>query len=128
MQLKPGIHHIAIKVQDLSQAKKFYQRILKLSVMATWIHPSGELRSVWLACGNVILMLEHTSQHTTVSHALSNPLLGLHLVAFPIDKQDRDLWKQHLLQNGIFITGESKYSLYFEDPEHNRLALSHFPN
>lgn len=52
---------------------------------------------------------------------------GWHLLALTISAADRNDWRTRLAAAGIPITGESAYSLYFSDPEGNRLALSHYP-
>jgi len=170
-------HHIALKVRRLEPMERFYTDLLGLAVVKRWEDPSGALRSVWLACGSLLLMLERSAQdqeppaHSPppvapapvaplpvapppVTSAPVAPLpvapppvtpapvapppvtsapfaadpAGWHLMAFAIPATSRSAWRTHLEQAGVLIVHHTAYSLYVQDPEGNRLALSHFPD
>ena len=116
-----GLHHIAVKVVDLMRAEAFYHAQLKLPLIQRHQDPSGNPRSTWLDLGGVILMLERASSG-------ERGAAGWHLLALRIDVAERAACEARLQQLGIPITGRTDFSLYFEDPEGNRLAYSHWPN
>lgn len=113
------IHHIALKVADLANLELFYTKILGLKVIKRQL-AGKELRSVWFGCGPVVLMLEQATEGKKAGK-------GWHLVALQIDVSERLTWKKRLLDAGVMVTHETSYSLYFDDPEGNHLALSHYP-
>lgn len=121
--MKPKAHHIALKVRDLAQCGQFYTAVLDLEVMQRQTDTGGTLRSLWFDLDGVILMLERWSGGT--KGGPENP--GWHLLALTIAVVERNGWRARLTKAGVRITGESPYSIYFSDPEGNRLALSHYP-
>jgi hypothetical protein len=48
-------------------------------------------------------------------------------VALEIPHSDRAAWEERLAQAGVDIVRRSPFSLFFQDPEGNRVALSHWP-
>lgn len=113
------IHHIALKVSDLARLEQFYTKILGLKVVKRQLVGKA-LRSVWFGCGPVVLMLERATGRKKAGG-------GWHLVALQIAVSERLAWKKRLLDAGVMVTHETAYSLYFDDPEGNHLALSHYP-
>jgi catechol 2,3-dioxygenase-like lactoylglutathione lyase family enzyme len=118
-------HHLALSVRDLESCGKFYGDILGLPVVARHQNDRGELRSVWLQTSSLILMLEKQADSKTSPDG-ERASCGWHLLALEIPKEKREEWKNFLTSRGIFIEKESQYSLYFRDPEGNRLALTHY--
>ncbi|MBI4212599.1 MAG: VOC family protein [Deltaproteobacteria bacterium] len=114
------LHHIALSVTSLSAAETFYSLVLEFEVCERQLDDAKNLRAIWYRCGETLLMLEKRGMSAI-------PQSGLEVVAFGIKRADRDSWKERLLQAGIPISRESPYSLYFEDPDGNRLAFSHYP-
>jgi hypothetical protein len=53
---------------------------------------------------------------------------GHHLLAFRIHRDQRAAWEARLANAGVVISHRSDYTLYFQDPEGNRLGLSHHPH
>lgn len=113
------IHHIALKVCDLAALEQFYTNVLGLKVSMRQMDGT-EPRSIWFDCGPVVLMLEQAKEGKKVGS-------GWHLVALQIDVSERLTWKKRLMDAGAKVTHETSYSLYFDDPEGNHLALSHYP-
>ncbi len=116
-------HHIALKVHNLKSAEEFYGKLLGLSVISRSSFADKSPRSVWLNLGGSILMLEKAGEDW---QATPKNACGWHLLALAIEKASREEWKKRLNRAGVQITSESEHSIYFSDPEGNRLALSHY--
>lgn len=119
MKLSP--HHIALKVLNLQICEEFYSDTLGLAIIDRKKENDGSLRSVWFDLDGTILMLEKCGVSAKVSSTN-----GWHLMALKIQCKERTLWKKKLTTAGIKITSETDYSIYFDDPEGNHLALSHY--
>ena len=122
-----SVHHLALLVNDLEASEKFYRDILGLEEEKRWLNDDGKtLRSLWLRTGdNSRLMLERA---TTPKNRRGEGASGWHLFALAIEASERQAWRDYLSLCGICISGESSFSLYFEDPEGNQIALSHWPH
>jgi glyoxylase I family protein len=120
-----GAHHIAVKVADLARAESFYVSVLGLPVLRRWPSSDGRQdRSVWLDLGNgAFLALERCEAGPTKSEDAP----GIHLVALRIRRAERDAWARKLAQAGCPIYRETEFTLYLQDPEGNRVGLSHWP-
>lgn len=126
-------HHIAIATADPSGLAAFYCDVLRMNELRHFTDDRG-LRSVWLGVGAdpraTILMLERSDEGPDVAgdtHGRHNyhwKRPGLHLLALAIDAREKDAWASHLQSAGITIEERSPFTLYFRDPEGNRIALS----
>lgn len=134
-----GVHHLAIQVRDLVQAERFYVDVLGLPVLRRWPAQSGADRSLWIALGGgsaaratAFLALEVVPLRADQPTAAEDPSRagrpGHHLLALGIARSERAAWEARLAAAGVPITGRSAYTLYFCDPEGNRLGLSHYPD
>jgi len=140
MKLVPdGVHHAAIQVRDLAAAERFYVGVLGLPVLRRWPGPAGAERSLWVGAGASggpfpapFLALEVVptvgGQPTAAEEAARAERPGHHLLALRIARSERAAWERRLATAGVTITGRSDFTLYFCDPEGNRLGLSHFPD
>lgn len=117
-------HHIALKVESLERCEDFYGRVLGLPAIDHRHDENGAVRSVWFDLREVILMLERCEKRRR-SQEEESP--GWHLLALRISEEERGIWETRLAQAKVAITGRSPYSIYFTDPEGNRLAMSHYP-
>jgi len=125
-----GHHHLAIQVRDLPRAERFYTEVLGLRVQRRWPFEDGRPgeRAVWLAvAGEEFLALEACDAERPPA-PFRDPRAGLHLLALRILVADRAAWERKLAESGIAVVHRSRYTLYFLDPEGNRLGLSHFPD
>jgi hypothetical protein len=52
---------------------------------------------------------------------------GWQVVALGISRSDRESWERRLAGAGVRLARRTPYSLFFRDPEGNRVALSHWP-
>jgi glyoxylase I family protein len=134
-----GVHHFAIKVRDLGAAERFYVGVLGLRVSRRWPAAGGGDRSLWVdldeangADGGPFLAIETLTDPSAVGdfpapEATATERPGHHLVAFRIRREQRAAWEARLTEAGVAISHRSDYTLYFSDPEGNRLGLSHHP-
>ncbi len=122
-----GFHHLAIFVRELERTARFYREVLGLSEMARHQREDGSLRSIWLAIpeGGFIALEEHT-ELSSVSLSGGSP--GIALLALEISTADRKRVTEELTHRGIKIVKQTQWTLYFDDPEGNHLALSHHPS
>lgn len=119
------IHHIALKTKNVESLSDFYSTVLGLEERDRHFFPSGELRSVWFRLGHSILMIEHLEADSAKkTSSAESDLPGWHLLSLTIPSTRRKEWKSKLEKQGIAIQKESDFSLYFLDPEGNRLALT----
>jgi len=136
MKLVPdGVHHAAIQVRDLAAAERFYAGVLGLPILRRWPSPTGGERSLWVGApgtGAAFLALEVVpatdGQPTAAEEPSRGGRPGHHLLALRIPRSERAAWEGRLAAAGVPITGRSDFTLYFCDPEGNRLGLSHFPD
>lgn len=124
VRLSPSMkpHHLAIKVKNLKLCGDFYSKILGLKKIKNQFDEKKNIRAIWFKMGSMILMLEKSEEKSV---GASNT--GLYLLALTIKKSERAKWKAKLKKAGVAITSESPFTLYFSDPEGNRLGLSHYP-
>lgn len=114
------LHHLAIQVFDLERAAQFYQRLFGLTETRRQPH------SIWLDLGGAILMLERCSQESTPAPWKSEQP-GLFVLALQLEAGERAAFMARLQANAVTLEHETKFSLYFRDPDGNRLAVSHYP-
>ncbi len=120
------IHHLAILVADLAGAEAFYCGVLGFRIERRWAEKDGTTRSIWLKVGNDALLMLEKAEPKAARRAEGGG--GWHMLAFTIDATDRARLEAKLAKRGIAIEGRTDYTLYFRDPEGNRLALSHWPH
>jgi len=126
-----GVHHLAIQVMDLPAAERFYCGVLGLPVVRRWPAPGGGERSLWVAAGpSTFLALEVVTgeQPTAAADPTRVDRPGHHLLALAIAPGTRAAWEARLAAAGTPVTHRTAYTLYFTDPEGNRLGLSHYPD
>lgn len=126
-----GHHHLAIQVKDLARAERFYVDVLGLTVLRRWQWDDGRPgeRSVWLSvgAGEEFLALEACEAERPPA-PFRDPHGGLHLLALRILPSERQQWEETLAERGVEVVHRSKWTLYLQDPEGNRIGLSHFPH
>jgi catechol 2,3-dioxygenase-like lactoylglutathione lyase family enzyme len=120
------MHHVALRVLDLPRAEAFYTGLLGLTVLRRWpsLEGNGE-RSVWLDLGQgAFLALERANSQGT---GKAEDAAGIHLLALRITPADRLLLQKRLEAAGFFLYHQTEYTFYVQDPEGNRVGLSHWP-
>jgi catechol 2,3-dioxygenase-like lactoylglutathione lyase family enzyme len=126
MERVKGLHHVALRCSDLEKSVEFYRRALGLEVLRRWPGEDGSERSVWLSTGVGFLALERASG-PGVAGAFGDAPAGWQVVALEIPSSDRAAWEKRLALAGVELVRRSPFSLFFQDPEGNRVALSHWP-
>ena len=123
-----GFHHLAIQVRFLEKTAEFYRQVLGLSELARHHRPDGSLRAIWLSVGGAggfLALEEVTGEGVAESFRHQRP--GLLLVALRIAAADRPGVLAALSKHGVRVEHETGWTVYFKDPEGNRVALSHHP-
>ncbi len=85
------------------------------------------MRSLWLDAGGTILMLERSAVGGRTVPVADDPP-GLHLLALGITASERGAWRRRLSDAGHEPYAATDFTLYVEDPEGNRIGLSHWPD
>ena len=124
-----ALHHLAIQVQDLPRMEAFYRDLFELPVRARWPDGQGGERAVWLGLDGGFLALEKVPPGAERARAggWNDPRPGYFVLALGIDVGARQAWVSRLGAAGLAIERRTAYSLFFRDPEGNRLAVSHHP-
>lgn len=124
-----GIIETCLYANDLDKAKSFYSALPGIEFLSE--EPG---RHIFFRCGNAVLLIfnpEHTSTEQTKFKDSKIPLHGAKgegHIAFSINQNDLDEWKEFLITNDIPIESEVTWpngsvSLYFRDPAENSLEL-----
>lgn len=126
-----AFHHLAIQCADLEACERFYREVLGLPVLRRWPREGGGDRSVWLALGDgdapPFLALERAGE-PAAPLPFVHPRAGLHLLALAIAPSERAGWEARLAGLRVPIVARTAHTLYVQDPEGNRIGLSHYPD
>ena len=118
-----GVHHVAIKAEDVERTAAFYTEVLGLAAARRNEDTRG-LRSIWVTCGEALLMIERATGARSRPKFDADPP-ALHLLALTIDAAQRTSWRQRLEDAGYPVAHETEFTLYTQDPEGNRIGLCH---
>jgi catechol 2,3-dioxygenase-like lactoylglutathione lyase family enzyme len=124
-----AFHHLAIQCADLDRCERFYRDVLGLRVIRRWPREGGGDRSVWLGVGDredAFLALERADE-APPPRPWRDGAPGLHLLALRIGPEERRVWEDRLEAAGILVAHRTRWTIYFHDPEGNRIGLSHHP-
>ncbi len=127
-----AFHHLAIQCSDLERCEAFYREVLGLPVLRRWpLEGEGRDRAVWLAVGGTeaagFLALER-AETVPEPRPWRDGRPGLHLVALQIAPGERAGWEERLAAAGIEVVHRTRWTIYFLDPEGNRVGLTHYPH
>jgi catechol 2,3-dioxygenase-like lactoylglutathione lyase family enzyme len=128
MERPVGFSHVALRCRDLARCERFYRSVLGLDVLRRWPAEGGGDRSVWLELdgGRAFLALERADLREPAD-AREEASGGWNVVALSIERTTRPDWEARLAAHGVEVARKSAWSLFFRDPEGNRLALTHWP-
>ena len=123
-----GIDHVAINVKDLNKAVEFYTKVLGLKI--TQREPSKPGIEFFLDCGPSLLGIIQATD-LSQSHPFQNEGLGANHFSFRIPAEDFDRMLEHLESHHMKIEfakkREKSWSLYFYDPDGNKLEMTAWP-
>lgn len=122
--MKGKLHHIALGARDLEVIAAFYRNQLGLREAGRHHEADGRLRSIWLDLGGPVLMIERTE---APAHRVQGVGAGPFLLAFGVEPSERDAVRRSLAAAGCPIEARTEHTIYFRDPEGNRVALSSYP-
>ena len=112
------LHHLALRSRDVDALERFYVDVLGLAC----VRRDGG-RSVWLALGDGVLMIERAAQ----AEPRPDPR-GLELIALSAaDVAARDAVEARLRERGVSIEARTSHTIYFRDPEGRRVGVSTYP-
>ncbi|MBI3073038.1 MAG: VOC family protein [Deltaproteobacteria bacterium] len=119
------IHHLALGAHDVAGVAAFYRDTFGLAEIARHPDAAGKLRSIWLNVGGgATLMIERTDDK---ARRVLGVGLGPFLLAFRVAPGERVAFERRLADMGVPVEANTDFSLYFRDPEGNRVAVSHYP-
>lgn len=110
------IHHLALRTRDLERLERFYLQLGLVRERAQ----SGY--SVWLRCGDAMLMLERAEPDEPSPQPQSREL-----IAFSVEPADLGRIEAELASRGVVIEDRTTHTLYFRDPDGRRVGVSDYP-
>jgi catechol 2,3-dioxygenase-like lactoylglutathione lyase family enzyme len=122
-----SVNHVAIAVRDLPACEAFYTSVLGLPVQRRWPQIKGGDRSVWLDLGGGAFLALERAESLSAGPRPPGPTQGYVLLALTINVGDRAAWETSLAEAGVAVVRRTPYTIYVEDPEGNRIGLSHWP-
>ena len=118
------LHHLALGARDLERVAGFYRDLLGLREVNRHHEPGGTLRSIWLDLGGAVLMIEQTEEPARRVHGIG---AGPFLLALAAAPSERSVLENSLEASGFPVDSRTEHTIYFRDPEGNRVALSSYP-
>lgn len=128
-----GFHHLALQAHDTEALAAFYRDVLGLTEQAVHRREDGSVRAVWLSLGEGFLAVEAVEGQPLgagpggADRAFKNDRPGYHLLSLRISRDDRAAILAELARAGVAVEHQSRWTVYFRDPEGNRVGLSHHP-
>ncbi len=128
--LADGVLETAIYTDDLEAARQFYGRKLGFEEVV-----AQENTFAFFRCGGTVVLVfnpEQTKLQPLVPPALPIPghgAMGAGHICFRAPGKKIEIWKNHLIANGIDIESEITWengarSIYFRDPAGNSLEFA----
>ncbi|MHB8419626.1 MAG: VOC family protein [Myxococcales bacterium] len=127
--MRPGpVHHLAVQVRDLAGLTRWYREVLGLEILKRWQGADGQERSVWLKLeGGAFVALERCTGEAPRNEGWERAEPGYLVLALRIAAGERQLWEAQLAAHGVAVERRSQWTLFFRDPEGNRIGLSSHP-
>lgn len=123
-----GIDHVALSVRDLEKSLEFYTKVIGLKISEREYQKPGT--EYFLDCGSSLIGLIQGDEADGV-HKLQDGGLGGNHVSFRVETKNFDQFCDELKNHGVTITymkkRERSWSLYFLDPDGNKLEITAWP-
>lgn len=126
-----GVAEVALYVEDLERATKFYTEVLGLPLTAAF----GEARFLQTGPNSTLILFTIEGIQNRVSVIPAHGARGDQHVALAVPAAEMDAWRERLKVHGVEIEHEQDWSqgthsIYFRDPDNNSLELiedRHYP-
>jgi catechol 2,3-dioxygenase-like lactoylglutathione lyase family enzyme len=126
-----GVAEVALYVEDLERATKFYTEVLGLPLTAAL----GEARFLQTGPNSTLILFTIEGIENRVSVIPAHGARGDQHVALAVPAAEMDAWRERLQAHGVEIEHEQDWSqgthsIYFRDPDNNSLELiedRHYP-
>ncbi len=121
-----GIDHVEVFVPDIEASVRWYAKTLGLAEIARW-----DPEPVMVGAGDTKLAL-FKSKSDAASGRSDGQVgeVGWHRVAWRTDKEGFELAQEHLSELNVEFAGPIDHgtarSIYFEDPDGNRLEVTYY--
>jgi catechol 2,3-dioxygenase-like lactoylglutathione lyase family enzyme len=115
------IHHLALRTANLDALHGFYVRVIGLHERARHHRDDGTLRSIWLAAGDAMVMLEAAAPDEP-----RVPRGSMEMFAFAVTASERAAFRTRCAATGIAIEMETTFTTYVRDPDGRRVACSEY--
>lgn len=123
-----GIDHVALSVSDLERSLKFYTEVLGLKISEREYQKPGT--EYFLDCGASLVGLIQGDPKGD-NHLLQDGGLGGNHFSFRAHTSDFNRIAEEIKTRGITITflkkRERSWSIYFLDPDGNKLEITAWP-
>jgi catechol 2,3-dioxygenase-like lactoylglutathione lyase family enzyme len=119
----------SLYVADLDRAVVFYERVLGLRQIKDGYFEGGRGAALQVGAGPSVLLLFRADITRQGGMLPAHGTAGAGHVAFCIETDEIDSWRQRLQQHGVaiekeFAFGDNPPSIYFRDPDGNSLELA----
>ncbi len=123
-----SIDHVALSVRNLDKALEFYTKTLGLKITEREYSKPGI--EYFLDCGAGLIGLIQGDEKGN-HHVLQDGGIGGNHVSFRVNTKDFDRTCEEIKNLGLEITYQKKreksWSLYFKDPDGNKLEITAWP-
>ena len=123
-----GIDHVAINVSDLDKALEFYTKVLGLKITEREYSKPGI--EYFLDCGTSLVGLIQ-GEGEGEKHFFKDGGIGANHVSFRTSTGDFDAIIEELKERKVpvhfFKKREKSWSVYFSDPDGNKLEITAWP-
>jgi len=117
------LHHLALGACGVERVAAFYRDLLGLRELSRHHEADGRLRSIWLDLGGPVLMIEHTEEPARRVQGVGS---GPFLLALAAEPAERRALERSLAASGFPVETRTEHTIYFRDPEGNRVAISSY--
>lgn len=112
------LHHLALRTRDVDALEAFYAGVLGLPC----VRRDGT-RSLWLAIGEAVLMIERADDAEPAPDPRSMELVAL----AARDVAERDAIEARLRARDVVVEARTAHTIYVRDPDGRRVGLSTYP-
>ncbi len=130
MDLSPkAVLETSLYVSELDRAMSFYESVLGFRKIGDGYFGGGRGAALQVGMGPSVLLLFRAEITRTGGELPAHGTTGAGHVAFRVEPEELDAWRQKLREHGVAIEkklafGNHPASIYFRDPDGNSLELA----